>query len=57
MISFKYWMKLLVVLFILSFLFVFGSGCTTYKEAVAAPVKVTPGPTETTPPPAKDVKK
>ena len=57
MISFKHWMKLLAVLFILSFFFVFGSGCTTYKDAVAAPAKVTPVPAKTTPPPAAEVKK
>jgi hypothetical protein len=56
MISFKCWMKLMVALFVLSFLFVFGPGCTTYKEAVAAPVKVSPVPTKTTPPVA-DIKK
>jgi peptidoglycan-associated lipoprotein len=52
MISFKRWMKLMVVLFILSFLFVFWLGCTTYKEAVADPVKVTPVPLIVSKPPA-----
>ena len=55
--SFKQLMKLMEVLFFLSFLFVFGSGCTTYKEGVAAPVKATPVPAATTPVPAADVKK
>lgn len=44
MIFFKRWMKLMAVLFIPSFLFVFGLGCTTYKEAVANPVKPRPVP-------------
>jgi hypothetical protein len=57
MISFNHWMKLMAILFFLSFLIVFGSVCTAYKEGVAAPVKATPVPTATTPAPAADVKK
>ncbi len=44
MLSMRDVMKLMAVLSILSFLFVFGSGCSTSKEAVAAPMKVTPVP-------------
>lgn len=36
--------KLAALLSALSFLFVFGMGCSSMKEATAAPVKVTPVP-------------
>jgi hypothetical protein len=50
-------MELMAVHLILSFLIVFGSGCTTYKEAVAAPVKTTPVPAKSTSPTAADVRR
>ncbi len=53
MISMKHVMKLMAVLSILSFLFVFGAGCSTSKEAVASPMKVTPVPAAS-PAPAVD---
>ena len=56
MISVRCCMTMAVILLILSFLF-FGSGCTTYKDAVAAPVKGNPVPIETPSPPAEKVKK
>ncbi len=57
MIAFGRWMKWMTVFLILGFLFFIGPGCTTYKDAVAAPVKTTPVPAATSPPPAADVKK
>jgi TRAP-type C4-dicarboxylate transport system permease small subunit len=57
MISFRRWVQLITVLLILTLLFIFGSGCTTYKEAVAAPVKTAPVHAETPPSPATKVKK
>ncbi len=36
--------KIVALLSALSFLFVFGMGCSSMKEATAAPIKVTPVP-------------
>ena len=49
-------MKFLSVLSVLSFLFAFSSGCSTSKEAVAAPMKASPVPVAS-PAPTVDMKK
>ncbi len=44
MLSMRDVMKWMTVLSLLSLLFAFSSGCSASKEAVAAPMKVTPVP-------------